>query len=192
MILSQNELQEALDSGGLEFDPPLVKGQIGPTGIDLRLGPDITIFKEAPGVSLSIADGIDAIAAAQLWETHELEEHDQFSKRSIYVLEPGEFILAKTLERVTIPAHLIASVEGRSSYARLGLSMHQTAPWIHPGYSNHITLEIRNSGKYKMELTPKIDRPCQLTLFRLTSALSDDKVYKGQFQKMTTPFRVKK
>ena len=169
-----------------------IRGRLDPQESTSALGPDITIFKEAPGVKLSIADGIDAIAAAQLWETHELVERDQFGKRSIYVLEPGEFILAKTLERVTIPAHLIASVEGRSSYARLGLSMHQTAPWIHPGFSNHITLEIRNSGKYKMELTPRIDRPCQLTLFLLTSALSDDKVYKGQFQNRATPFRVKK
>lgn len=192
MVLSQNELREALESGGLKFDPPLEEAQIGPTGLDLRLGPDFTVFKEAPGVQLSIADGVSDIAAAQLWETHELEERDQFDKLATYVLDPGEFVLARTLERVTIPSHLIASVEGRSSYARLGLSMHQTAPWIHPGFSNHITLEIRNSGKFRIVLTPRIDKPCQLTLFRLTSALAEDKVYKGQFQKQTSPFRIKK
>ncbi len=192
MVLSQNELLKAVENEGLAFDPPLEQGQIGPTGIDLRLGPEFTVFKAASGVRLSIAEGIGEIAAAQLWETHELQEHDQFDKLSTYVLEPDEFILARTLERVTIPAHLVASIEGRSSYARLGLSAHQTAPWIHPGFDNHITLEMRNNGKFNIVLTPRIDRPCQLTLFRLTSKLSDDQVYRGQFQKQAGPFRIKK
>ena len=107
MVLSKNELLEALANEGLKFDPPVEQGQIGPTGIDLRLGPEFTVFKAAPGVRLSIAEGMAGIAAAQLWETAELEEFDQYHKISTYVLDPGEFILARTLERVTIPAHLV-------------------------------------------------------------------------------------
>ena len=82
MVLSQNELLEAIENEGLTFDPPLKQGQIGPTGIDLRLGPEFTVFKAAPGVQLSIAEGIADIAAAQLWETHELEEFDKYNKIS--------------------------------------------------------------------------------------------------------------
>src|SRR5262249_43144926 len=51
---------------------------------------------------------------------------------------PGQFVLALTYESIKIPKHLIALVEGRSTYARLGLSMHQTAPWIQPGWSGPI------------------------------------------------------
>jgi deoxycytidine triphosphate deaminase len=51
--------------------------------------------------------------------------------------------------------------------------MHQTAPWIQPGWSGHIVLEIKNHGPARVELTPLLDRPCQLVFFRLTSALPE-------------------
>ena len=76
-----------------------------------------------------------------------------------------------------MPRNLIAMVEGRSTYARVGLSMHQTAPWIQPGWNGQITLEIRNSGPLKIELTPLIDMPCQLTFFQLTTELAESKAY---------------
>jgi len=55
--------------------------------------------------------------------------------------------------------------------------MHQTAPWIQPGWNGHITLEIRNSGPLKIELTPIDDMPCQLTFFELTSELPPNEAY---------------
>ncbi len=55
--------------------------------------------------------------------------------------------------------------------------MHQTAPWIQPGWNGQITLEIRNSGPLNIELTPLEDMPCQLTFFQLTSVLSDETAY---------------
>jgi dCTP deaminase len=85
-----------------------------------------------------------------------------------------------THESVTVPRNLIALVEGRSTYARLGLSMHQTAPWIQPGWSGPIVLEIKNHGPVKVELTPLLDRPCQVTFFQLTSALPEALSYAGK------------
>jgi deoxycytidine triphosphate deaminase len=55
--------------------------------------------------------------------------------------------------------------------------MHQTAPWIQPGWNGHITLEIRNSGPLNIELTPIADMPCQLTFFELTSELPVGEAY---------------
>src|SRR5437867_12520812 len=72
---------------------------------------------------------------------------------------------------------MIALVEGRSTYARMGLSMHQTAPWIQPGWSGQIVMEMMNNGALTIELTPLIDRPCQLTLFRLSRALPAQLAY---------------
>jgi deoxycytidine triphosphate deaminase len=59
----------------------------------------------------------------------------------------------------------------------MGLTMHQTAPWIKPGWSGRIVLEIRNSGPLTIRLTPLVDRPCQLTFFRLTSAVPSAQLY---------------
>lgn len=107
----------------------------------------------------------------------ELAHEDDFGKRESHVIEPGEFVLASTLEHIYMPRNLIAMVEGRSSYARVGLSMHQTAPWIQPGWNGQITLEIRNSGPWKIELLPVDDKPCQLTFMRLAGELAEDKSY---------------
>ena len=72
-----------------------------------------------------------------LW-TH--EEVDTFD------IEPRGFVLAQTLERVALPNDLMGLVEGRSSWARVGLSVHLTAPKIDPGFNGTITLEIANMG----------------------------------------------
>ena len=72
---------------------------------------------------------------------------------------------------------MIARVEGRSTYARVGLSMHQTAPWIQPGWSGPIILEIKNNGPLAIKLTPEKDRPCQITFFKLTSEVPEGYEY---------------
>ena len=95
---------------------------------------------------------MSAIAGAGLWKEKILKAKDELGKRETFPLDPDEFILAQTYERIWVPRNLIAMVEGRRSYARAGLSMHQTAPWIQPGWNGQITLEIRNSGPLQIEL----------------------------------------
>ena len=80
-------------------------------------------------------------------------------------IKPGDFVLARTLESITVSRSMIARVEGRSTYARVGLSMHQTAPWIQPGWSGCIILELKNNGPLTIKLTPVRDRLCQITFF---------------------------
>ena len=114
---------------------------------------------------------------------------DEFENRRTFRLMPGGFVLARTLEVVKMPPHLIGIIEGRSSYARMGLSMHQTAPWIHPGFNNNITLEIRNSGSLQFDLTPRVDRPCQLTILRMSKPVENSDLYHGQFQHPAHPLK---
>ena len=178
MILSQPALRDVVASGDVAFDPPLEERQWGEASVDLRLGFSFTILdKSLSGITLSVAEGMQAIAKAGFWKTKELQERDIHDKRESFTLDPSDFVLAMTLESITVPKNLIAMVEGRSTYARLGLSMHQTAPWIQPGWSGPIVLEIMNNGPLKINLTPIIDRPCQLTFFRLTDELPDPLSY---------------
>jgi dCTP deaminase len=176
MILAQAEIREAVDKGEIVFDPPLTPRQWGEATVNLRLGAKFTKLKPSPGVKLSMAHGIGAVSDSGLWIEDELGA-DKFGKKQSYCLEPDEFVLALTHERIKMPRNLIAMVEGRSTYARVGLSMQQTAPWIQPGWGGRITLEIRNSGPLKIELTPLEDMPCQLTFFRLTSEVPEDVAY---------------
>jgi dCTP deaminase len=177
MILSQPEIRAAVQRGEIRFDPPLEERQWGEASVDLRLGLNFTKLKKADGLTVSMAKGISTIAESGLWQQKTLKTEDQFGKKETLVLDPDEFILALTHERIWMPRNLIAMVEGRSTYARVGLSMHQTAPWIQPGWNGQITLEIRNSGPLKIELTPLIDMPCQLTFFQLSSELAAAAAY---------------
>lgn len=78
-----------------------------------------------------------------LWNTEE---------RDYYRLEPGAFVLAQTAERIGMPHDLMGFVEGRSSWARAGISIHLTAPKIDPGFNGTITLEMTNHSNAPVEL----------------------------------------
>jgi dCTP deaminase len=177
MILAQAEIRDAVAKNEIRFDPPLEETQWHEASVDLRLGFKFTKLVAKRGLKVSLAHGMSAIADAGLWKEKTLKREDELGKQETYTVETGEFILAQTYERIWIPRHLIAAVEGRSSYARAGLSMHLTAPWLQPGWNGWLTLEIFNSGPLTIELTPTVDRPCQLTFFKLTSEVPEEIAY---------------
>jgi len=177
VILAQPEIRKAVENEEIVFDPPLEEKQWGEASVDLRLGYSFTSLIKIPGMKISVANGLQGISKAGFWKTMELKAEDEIGKKPSFSLNPQEFVLGFTHEKITIPRNLIALVEGRSTYARVGLSMHQTAPWIQPGWSGPIVLEIMNNGPNTVELTPLIDRPCQLTFFQLTSELEEEVAY---------------
>ena len=75
----------------------------------------------------------------------------------------GDFILASTAEKITLGNGVCGQVDGKSSYGRKGLQIHQTAGWIDSGFSGNITLEMGTIGQpIKLEVGMPI---CQLVLF---------------------------
>nr|WP_301867615.1 dCTP deaminase [Methanobrevibacter smithii] len=95
-------------------------------------------------------------------ETFTLDE------KSMYVLQPGEFILGSTIEYVTIPQYIVARVEGRSSVGRLGVMVHVTAGYIDPGFKGNITLELFNCSDKPFQLNFG-DCLCQIVFETLSS-----------------------
>jgi dCTP deaminase len=65
-------------------------------------------------------------------------------------LAPGEFMLAATLERFTMPSDLLGIVHDKSTWARRGLSMFNTV--IEPGWRGYLTLELVNHGQNTIHL----------------------------------------
>ena len=177
MVLSQPDLRKAVTNKEIAFDPQLEEDQWGEASIDLRLGFSFTILQPLKGFKVSIADGLSNLGKSGFWKDIVLKEFNEAGQRATFLLQPKQFVLAMTHERITVPRNLIALVEGRSTYARVGLSMHQTAPWIQPGWSGPIVLEIMNNGTLDIELTPLIDRPCQLTFLQLSKALPKRLLY---------------
>lgn len=177
MILSQINLRAALEAGEISFTPQLEERQWGEASVDLRLGFSFTKLEKAPGLTVSVAAGLAALGRSGFFTTKQLKEKDEFGDPEKFVLHPGQFILAMTYESIKVPRNMIALIEGRSTYARVGLSMHQTAPWIQPGWSGPIILEMMNHGPLDITLTPLVDRPCQLTFFELKTELPGDMAY---------------
>ena len=164
MVLSDGEIWEAIKGGDLVFDPPLEPEQVSTSSIDLRLGYQFTTFPPEPRgytTSVNLGSEVDVEAGAQRYgETILLNEDDMFE------LTPGLFVLAFTLEHITLSYGLAARVEGRSSWGRLGISIHQTAPTIQAGFTGNLRLEILNNGPHHCKLPPKV-RACQLIVERL-------------------------
>jgi dCTP deaminase len=178
MILSQIDIRQAVEAGGIGFDPPLEDKQWGEASVDLRLGFQFTKLEDiGPHSAISVANGLDLIGRIGLWSTKTLREKDEHGHVEQYTLGPKEFVLAMTYEAIKVPKNMIALVEGRSTYARVGLSMHQTAPWIQPGWDGPIVLEIMNNGPIRIALTPLVDRPCQVTFFELKTELPPSALY---------------
>lgn len=178
MILSHRDLRARVDNNNISFSPSLQEEQWGEASIDLRLGHQFTVFRDnLTSMSLSIDKGLKMVGEIGLWKSKTLKSSDELGHPERFKLEPGKFVLAETYEEVSVPVDLLARVEGRSTYARLGLSMHQTAPWIQPGWKGKIILEIMNNGPLTIELTPTVDRPCQLTFMTLSSPVSKDVAY---------------
>ena len=132
------------------------------TSVDLRLGDQISYFKEGLPLDINLSRG----GFARLFGP--MSESQVISSGQPFVLRPNRLVLGRTLEKVTLPiavegASLAARVEGKSSYARCGLLVHFTAPTIHAGFSGTITLELINLGPCNISLYPGTPI-CQLIL----------------------------
>lgn len=154
MILSNIEIQRAIDEGRLVIDPQpqprsLIPGVYCPYdthSVDLQLGNQLVVPKSGPySVDLVRAGGV-ADFILDNSETIPLMAGRPFQ------LEPNKFVLGNTLERVELrlPSQgdvcLAARIEGKSSRARFGLLIHFTAPTVHPGFCGNLTLEMINLG----------------------------------------------
>ncbi|MHC4339724.1 MAG: dCTP deaminase [Planctomycetota bacterium] len=160
MILSDRDLRERIERGDILIepldDPDL---QIQPASVDLRLDRTFVVYR-LPHVPC--IDPRDPRTVGGYTETLEIGDGEAF------VLQPGEFALASTLERVTVPTDLVARLEGRSSIGRLAVVVHATAGFVDPGFRGKITLELSNLGRCAVKLYPGM-RISQVVFHQLLS-----------------------
>ncbi len=115
----------------------------------------------------------------------DLTELVEIPEDGAFILNPGEFVLGSTLERVAIGRGLVARLEGKSSLGRLGLLIHSTAGFIDPGWDGHITLELSNVANLPIAIYPGM-KIGQISFLHMTTPASvgyGDEIgskYKGQ------------
>ena len=134
MILSDHTIMYNVVDNRLAIEP-LDPNQIQPASVDIRLGNTFAIVEDFP-------DGIITMDSKIAYKTITTDR---------YVLMPGQFVLATTMEYFKLPENLTAFVEGRSSLGRMGLFI-QNAGWVDPGFEGEITLELFNANKCAIEL----------------------------------------
>jgi dCTP deaminase len=166
MILSDRDLSAAINDRRLIIEPPPSPDQIKSTTIDLRVGEDFVRWKAQP----TSFDGVVDLDTVDLDDYGDLVEPVEPHRGKI-LIAPKDFVLVPTREWVELPpqSKLAARVEGRSTLARLGMTIHNTAPTIHAGFRGRIVLEICNHGIFTLKVTPNTTRLCQLIVEKVSS-----------------------
>lgn len=114
---------------------------IQPASVDLRLGREFRVFRNYRLAYIDVKQ-----------EMSHLTELEQIDEVNPFILHPGEFVLAVTMERVEMPADLVGRLDGKSSLGRLGLIVHSTAGFVDPGFSGRLTLELTNVANLPITL----------------------------------------
>jgi dCTP deaminase len=132
---------------------------IGPSSMDLRLGRYFKVYKKE---KTGVLDPKDPETMRDVTDMIDIEDGKP------YIVQPGEFILGVTMEKIKLSDDMVARVEGRSSLGRLGIIIHSTAGFVDAGFEGTITLEITNINSMPVALYPGM-RVCQLAFEQMTS-----------------------
>lgn len=160
MVLSDRDIKKYLSSGKIKVTPkPDLKTALGACSIDLRLGNEFRIFEHS---RFPYIDPYDKSLSGDITKIVEVKEEEPF------ILQPGDFVLATTIESFTLPDDLLARLEGRSSLGRLGIVVHSTASIFEPGWQGKVVMELGNLGRMPVALYPGM-RVCALTFEKLTT-----------------------
>lgn len=172
-LLVDHEIKELIQNDSLKIIPLIdVSAQLGACSLDIRLGPSFQTYQ--PNQS-GVVDLTDEESVKNVFKNSTDIDLDFMEA---IVLAPGQFVLAHTMEYVGLPENVAAQIEGRSSFARLGLQVHMTANLIDPGFHGSITFELFNTGPNPIRLYPGY-RIGQLRFFKSKQPLNPYNIKKG-------------
>lgn len=140
-LLSYNELRELVEQGVIG---PVDPSAINAASIDVRLGNEIIIEQYCDHRVRPV-------------DIHKREVFPSVKETitTHYDLQPGEFILANTVETFHLPNDICCEFKLKSSGARTGLE-NALATWCDAGWNGStLTLELKNLLRYSaIRLTP--------------------------------------
>lgn len=167
MFLSDGDVEKAVADGSItirDFD----RERLQPASYDVLLGNKFILTDTH---STQAIDPVKKIFAS----THEVFIEDG----EAFVLHPQMSVLG-TLKDFVGSKDFLIQISGKSSLARIGLVVHNTAGIINPGHFLHITLELANFNTVPIILRPGM-AIAQLTFSKLTSPVSHDYSEVGRF-----------
>lgn len=168
-VLGRHAILQAIEAGTISitpFNPELV----GPASVDLTLASTIRVFRKVHEV-IDVRESTDYRAY-----TDKIE----IAAGTHILIMPGETILGITRERLSLGPGLCGWLEGRSRFARLGLMVHISAPFMGPGIDSQQVLEMSNFGPAPLAVSPGLPI-CQFVFQRLEG----NEQYAGRFAGQT-------
>ena len=161
MFLSDIDIKKALDSDQITIEP-YVESQLQVASYDVTLGNE---FEVVDRWQVEAADP----ANHEYPSTRKFEIADD----EYVVLHPGENMLGKQREFIGVDNEHLILLSGKSSLARIGLVVHNTAMLFNPGHHFYPTFELVNNSNVPIILRPGMEI-AQLLFAKLTSATSQD------------------
>ena len=160
MILSDRDIRREIEAGRIRITPEIdLDKHLGSCSVDFRLGNTFMVFEHSrysyidPRQPHSIGEGMRTIVVTD---------------DEPFIMQAGDFALASTIESLELPDDLLGRLEGRSSIARLGITVHSTAAVFEPGWTGTATMELSNLGRMAVALYPGM-RICSFTFQQLSS-----------------------
>jgi dCTP deaminase len=158
-VLTDRGIRRAHATGELRVDP-FDAALVRPAALSLRLGHEaFSLVTHGP---VDVADR----------STHPDLVRKETDASGRLAIEPGEVVLAPTLEKIGLSESLAGLVDGISDYARLGISV-VLCGQVSPGFGRDtgavLTLEIVNHLRHPVLLYPGA-RICNLMLFASTGS----------------------
>lgn len=167
-MLSSEDIRQEIAAGNLIVEP-LFEGSIRPAGLGLHLGTQL--LKPLPGKTVDVKRKI-------IPDYAKIEISDD----TPYLLEPGGFVLGATFEKISVGENLGFLIEGRSTLARVGLTVVQTAMLVYPGHRGRaVTLELANHGPNGILLYPRM-KIARVALIRLESSTREPYDERGKYR----------
>jgi dCTP deaminase len=167
MYLSDRDIKKAVTKGEIViqgFDD----SRLQPASYDILLGNKFIITETESTMAI---DPVKKIFP----ETKEIIIPDT----GLFVLHPGISILGTSVDYFGSDKYLI-HLSGKSSLARLGLIIHNTAGIINPGHFLNITFELCNLNRLPIILRPQM-RIGQILFSELSSAPAKDYKATGRY-----------
>jgi dCTP deaminase len=157
-IMSDAEILEAMEKGEIAIEP-FDKSFLGPDSVDIRMGSELLLSK-------NVGRTLDPMKKDEV----SYFEKVSLKKNEPFMLGHHQFVLANTLEKISLSQNIAAQIEGRSSIGRFGIVIHMTAGIIHAGFGSKkpstLTLEVYSVNPNPVLLHPGM-KIAQLSFFHL-------------------------
>lgn len=156
MFLSDKDIKKGVEDGAIVIRPFDAK-RVQPASYDVTLGNEFQVTNRHMTASIDPANHVFP-------ETRTVKVKDG----EPFILHPGESVLGKQKEFIGVDENHLILLSGKSSLARAGLVVHNTAMLFNPGHYFYPTFELVNTNNVPIILRPGMEI-AQLLFAKLSS-----------------------